>query len=31
MARAKYDPALVIARECPGDMAIEIRQMAGYA
>jgi hypothetical protein len=26
-----YDAALAIARECPGDMAIEIREMAGYA
>ena len=28
---ADYDAALAIARECPGDMAIEIREMAGYA
>ncbi|AGA28310.1 YciI family protein [Singulisphaera acidiphila] len=26
-----YDAALVIALECPGDYAIEIREMAGYA
>jgi hypothetical protein len=26
-----YDAALAIARECPGCMAIEIREMAGYA
>lgn len=26
-----YDAALVIARECPGDYSIEIREMAGYA
>ena len=26
-----YDAALVIARACPGDFAIEIREMAGYA
>src|SRR5712691_13236105 len=26
-----YDAALAIARACPGDMAIEIREMAGYA
>ena len=26
-----YDAALAIARECPGDFAIEIREMAGYA
>ena len=26
-----YDAALAIARECPGDMAIEIRELAGYA
>ncbi len=26
-----YDAALAIARECPGDLAIEIREMAGYA
>ena len=26
-----YDAALAIARECPGDYAIEIREMAGYA
>ena len=31
MARAKYDAALAIARACPRDMAIEIREMAGYA
>ena len=28
---ADYDAALAIARECPGDMAIEIRELAGYA
>ena len=26
-----YDAAVEIARECPGDMAIEIRELAGYA
>ena len=26
-----YDAAVAIARECPGDMPIEIRQLAGYA
>jgi hypothetical protein len=26
-----YDAAVAIARECPGDFAIEIREMAGYA
>jgi hypothetical protein len=26
-----YDAALAIARACPGDMAIEIRELAGYA
>ena len=26
-----YDAAVAIARECPGDLAIEIREMAGYA
>jgi len=26
-----YDAAVAIARECPGDMAIEIRELAGYA
>jgi hypothetical protein len=26
-----YDAALAIARECPGDFVIEIREMAGYA
>ena len=26
-----YDAALAIARACPGDLAIEIREMAGYA
>lgn len=26
-----YDAALAIARECPGDYAIEIREMSGYA
>ena len=26
-----YDAALAIARACPGDFAIEIREMAGYA
>jgi len=26
-----YDAAVAIARECPGDPAIEIRQLAGYA
>jgi hypothetical protein len=26
-----YDAAVAIARECPGDNAIEIRQMGGYA
>jgi hypothetical protein len=31
MARAKYDAALAIARECPGDHVIEIREMFGYA
>ena len=31
LARAKYGAALAIARACPGDMAIEIREMAGYA
>jgi hypothetical protein len=31
MARAKYDAALAITRACPGDMAIEIREMGGYA
>jgi hypothetical protein len=31
MARAKYDAPLAIARACPGDFAIEIREMAGYA
>ena len=31
MARAKYDAALAIAPAWPGDMAIEIREMAGYA
>ena len=31
MARAKYDAALTIASACPGDTAIEIREMAGYA
>ena len=25
------DAAVAIARECPGDYAIEIREMAGYA
>ena len=25
------DAAVAIARECPGDFAIEIREMAGYA
>jgi hypothetical protein len=28
---ADYDAAVAIARECPGDMAIEIRELAGYA
>jgi hypothetical protein len=28
MARAKYDAALAIARACPRDMPIEIREMA---
>jgi hypothetical protein len=31
MGRAKYDAALAIARACPGDFAIEIRKLAGYA
>ena len=31
MARGKYDAALAIARACPGDKVIEIREMAGYA
>jgi hypothetical protein len=26
-----YDAAVAIARECPGDNVIEIRQLAGYA
>ena len=26
-----YDAALSIARACPGDNVIEIREMAGYA
>jgi hypothetical protein len=26
-----YDGAVAIARECPGDLAIEIRELAGYA
>ena len=26
-----HDAALAIARECPGDFAIEVREMAGYA
>ena len=26
-----YDAAVAIARECPGDIAIEIRELAGYA
>ena len=26
-----YDAALAIARECPGDNAIELRELAGYA
>jgi hypothetical protein len=26
-----YDAAAAIARECPGDLAIEIRELAGYA
>jgi hypothetical protein len=26
-----YDAAVAIARECPGDNAIEIRQLGGYA
>ena len=26
-----YDAAVAIARECPGDFVIEIREMAGYA
>jgi hypothetical protein len=26
-----YDAAVAIARECPGDMPIEIREFAGYA
>jgi hypothetical protein len=26
-----YDAAVAIACACPGDMAIEIREMAGYA
>ena len=30
MVRAKYDAALAIARECPGDNAIEIRELGGY-
>jgi chromate transport protein ChrA len=30
MSRAKYDAALAIARACPGDNVIEIREMAGY-
>jgi hypothetical protein len=25
------DAAVAIARECPGDFAIEVREMAGYA
>jgi len=31
MARTKYDAALAVARACPGDTAIKIREMAGYA
>ena len=31
MAWAKYDAAVAIARACPGDMLIEIREMAGSA
>ncbi len=26
-----YDAAVAIARECPGDFTIEVREMAGYA
>jgi len=26
-----YDAARAIARECPGDYAVEIREMSGYA
>jgi len=26
-----YDAAVAIARACPGDMAIEIGKLAGYA
>ena len=26
-----YDAAVAIARECPGDNAIEIRELGGYA
>jgi hypothetical protein len=26
-----YDAAVAIARECPGDNVIEIRQLAGYS
>ncbi len=26
-----YDAAVAIAKECPGDNVIEIRQFAGYA
>lgn len=26
-----YDAALAIAKECPGDYQIEIRELAGYA
>ena len=26
-----YDAAVAIARECPGDNVIEIRELAGYA
>lgn len=28
---ANYDAAVAIARECPGDFTIEVREMAGYA
>jgi hypothetical protein len=31
IARAKCDAGLAIARACPGDTAIEIREIAGYA
>jgi hypothetical protein len=31
MARARYDEELAIARACPGDTTIEIRELASYA